>query len=83
MIRGDLAGSLGFVSYADPAGNYAASSTTGTLSVNRATLTVTATGVNRVYDGSTGATVTLSDNRVSGDSLSESYSKTRSKRFCA
>src|SRR5205807_18151 len=36
-------------------------------------LTITATGVNKVYDGTTTASVTLSDNRVNGDSLSTSY----------
>src|SRR5204862_1843869 len=36
-------------------------------------LAVSATGVNRAYDGMTSATVTLSDNRVTGDSLSTSY----------
>jgi len=47
----------------------AASDTSHTLTVNKRTLTVTATGVNRVYDGTTAATVTLSDNRVNGDAL--------------
>ena len=40
---------------------------------HRVALTVSATGVNRVYDGTTSATVTLSNNRDSGDSLSTSY----------
>ncbi len=44
-----------------------------TQTVGKKTLTVTATGVNRSYDGTTTATVTLSDNRVSGDQLTESY----------
>src|SRR5262249_25609961 len=61
------------VSYADPAGNYAASSTTGTLVVNKAPLTVTAAGVNKVYDGTTSAAVALADNRVAGDNLTVSY----------
>jgi filamentous hemagglutinin family protein len=39
------------------------------LSVSAATLAVTATGVNRIYDGTTNATVTYGDNRLSGDSL--------------
>ena len=43
------------------------------FNVAPATLTVSATGVNKVYDGTTNATVTLSDNRFSGDSLSDSY----------
>ena len=36
-------------------------------------LTVGATGVNRVYDGGANATVTLSDDRVTGDVLTTSY----------
>ena len=36
-------------------------------------MTVTATGANKVYDGTTSATVTLSDNRVAGDTLTTSY----------
>ncbi|PKH67825.1 hypothetical protein CXF59_05925, partial [Flavobacterium sp. ALD4] len=36
-------------------------------------LTVTATGINKVYDGNTTATVTLGDNRVSGDVMTTSY----------
>ncbi len=38
-----------------------------------ATLTVSATGVNKVYDGTTTETVTLSDNRVAGDTVTDSY----------
>jgi hypothetical protein len=41
--------------------------------VNPATLTVTTTAQDKTYDGTTAATVTLSDNRVSGDDLVESY----------
>jgi hypothetical protein len=36
-------------------------------------LTISATGVNKIYDGSTTATVTLSDNRISGDVFTDSY----------
>jgi len=36
-------------------------------------LTVTATGVNKVYDGNLAATVTLSDNRISGDTLTDNH----------
>ena len=36
-------------------------------------LTVTATGINKVYDGTTAATVTLSDDRVPGDVLVLNY----------
>lgn len=35
-----------------------------------APLTVTATGINKVYDGNTSATVTFNDDRISGDLLS-------------
>ena len=53
------------------AGNYVLASTTATTTANITplALTVSATGVNKVYDGTTDATVTLTDNRVAGDSL--------------
>jgi autotransporter-associated beta strand protein len=53
--------------------NYSITYFAGTLAVNKATLTVTATGINRPYDGTTSATVSLSDNRLNGDLLNESY----------
>jgi hypothetical protein len=37
-------------------------------------LTVTATGINKAYDGTTTATVRLADNKVSGDNLTDNYS---------
>jgi hypothetical protein len=57
------------------AGNYALqdTTTTTTASITKKNLKVTATGVNKVYDGSTSATVNLTDDRVSGDVLSDSY----------
>jgi len=57
------------------AGNYQLASTSAstTADITARALTVSATGVNKVYDGTTAATVTLSDNRVSGDVLSASY----------
>ncbi len=57
------------------AGNYTLSNTTATTTANitGAALTVTATGVNKVYDGTTAATVTLSDNRVAGDNITDNY----------
>src|SRR6266446_9271711 len=57
------------------AANYVLSSTTAstTADISTRTLTVSATGVNRGYDGTTTATVTLSDNRVSGDVLTTAY----------
>ena len=42
---------------------------TTTANITKRALAVTATGVNRVYNGNTTATVTFSDNRVSGDNL--------------
>ena len=53
------------------AGNYqlASSSATATADITARTLTVSATGVNKVYDGTSAATVTLSGQPVAGDSL--------------
>jgi hypothetical protein len=42
-------------------------------SITTRTLTVSAAGTDKTYDGSTATTVTLSDNRVAGDNLSLSY----------
>src|SRR5439155_12758650 len=56
------------------AANYAANTTASTTAnITARSLTVSATGVNRVYDGTTNATVTLTDNRVAGDTLSSSF----------
>src|SRR5213078_549246 len=56
------------------AANYTANTTaTTTADITARSLTVSATGVNRIYDGTSNATVTLSDNRVAGDTLSSSY----------
>ena len=54
---------------------YAPSATTTTviLTVTARSLTVTATGVGKIYDGTTNATVTLSDNRLAGDNLTDNY----------
>jgi hypothetical protein len=54
-------------------GTQTATSNAATLNVNKKSLTVSATGQNKVYDGNTSASVTLSDNRVSGDTLTTSY----------
>jgi hypothetical protein len=58
------------------AGNYSLSATTASAiaSITARPLLVTATGVSRKYDGTTAATVTLSDNRLAGDVLTDSYS---------
>src|SRR5213075_2176275 len=56
------------------AANYTPNTTaTATADITARAFVVSATGVNKVYDGTTSATVTLSDNRVAGDSLSTSY----------
>ncbi len=58
------------------AGNYSLFSSTAnaTANITARTLTVTATGVNKIYDGTTvDAGVALLDNRVSGDVLTDSY----------
>ncbi|MGC1174186.1 YDG domain-containing protein [Polaromonas sp.] len=52
-------------------GNYAVTYANNTTStINRADLTVTASGVNKVYDGTTAATVGYGDNRLGSDVLS-------------
>ncbi len=56
------------------AANYSFNTTTSTTaSVTAKSLAVTASGINKVYDGNTTGTVTLSDNRVSGDVLTAAY----------
>jgi gliding motility-associated-like protein len=55
------------------AGNYSITYNSADLSITPKTLTVTAAGNNKAYDGTTAATVTLSDNRVAGDVFTESY----------
>ena len=56
------------------AGNYTANTTTATTAnITPANLVINATGSNKVFDGTTTATVALSDNRVAGDVLGTSY----------
>src|SRR5207253_205364 len=56
------------------AGNYTFNTTAGTAAdISAFALTVSAGGVNRVYDGTTAATVTLSDDRIAGDVFTDSY----------
>ena len=59
---------LGTSSYSPSATTNAAS-----LTVTPRSLTVRATGVNKTYDGTTNATVTLADNRLAGDDLTDNY----------
>src|SRR5207244_293848 len=56
------------------AGNYCFnSSTSTTANITARVLTVSATGSNKVYDSTTSASVTLSDDRVSGDVFTDNY----------
>jgi hypothetical protein len=48
-------------------------SASATANITARSLSVTATGINKPYDGTTSATVTLADNRLAGDSLSATY----------
>lgn len=50
------------------------SSTSTYANITPATLTVSAVGVNKVYDGTTAATVTLSDSPLAGDVVNLTYS---------
>src|SRR5207237_1384471 len=58
--------------------NYNISYHNGILTVTKASLSVTATGVNKIYDATINATVTLSDNRRSGDVLTVTYTNASS-----
>jgi hypothetical protein len=56
------------------AGNYTFNTTAGTTAnITPRGLAVSAQGVNKVYDGNAVATVTLTDDRVTGDVLTDSY----------
>ncbi|MFZ4388202.1 MAG: beta strand repeat-containing protein, partial [Chthoniobacterales bacterium] len=56
------------------AANYSPNtSTTATANITARTLTITAAGVNKVYDGTASTTATLSNNKVSGDIVTASY----------
>src|SRR5439155_7842614 len=61
------------ISDADAA-NYTFNTTASTTAdITARALTVSAAGVNKVYDGTTDATVTLSDDRVAGDLVTDAY----------
>ncbi|MFM9889677.1 MAG: YDG domain-containing protein [Rickettsiales bacterium] len=56
------------------AGNYSFNTTATTnADITQRPLTISAAGIAKTYDGTTAATVTLSDNRVLGDSLTTAY----------
>jgi RHS repeat-associated protein len=66
-------GSYSITPSGEASSNYRITFAAGTLSITPATLTITATGINKPYDGTTTATVILSDDRVAGDSLTDGY----------
>lgn len=71
-----LAKAINFANYAlTDSGQYSLFATTGTTTANIAqrALSVTATGSDKVYDGTTAASVLLRDNRIAGDTLNLSY----------
>ncbi len=56
------------------AGNYEVSATSATIAtITRRALVVTATAVDKIFDGTTAATVVLADDRVTGDTVSVSH----------
>ena len=55
------------------AGNYTLVQPTPTANITAKTLTVTAIGQDKVYNGNTVAAVTLSDDRITGDALTLAY----------
>ncbi|MCX6785614.1 MAG: MBG domain-containing protein [Candidatus Komeilibacteria bacterium] len=53
--------------------NYSLTLIPGTFEITQRTLTVSATGIEKVYDATTDATVNFSDNRVENDELTLGY----------
>jgi hypothetical protein len=54
--------------------NYTLTQPTGlTANITQRAVTVSATGVDKVYDATTAATVTLSDNKIGGDAVTDNY----------
>ena len=71
----ELDGGHPFFDYCDlqSGWEFVGSSSSMSQTVSPMALTITATGVNKVYDGTTDATVILSDNRVAGDTFTDTY----------
>ena len=64
----------GIVLSGSASGNYTFNTTAATTAkITPAVLTITAAAANKVYDGSTAASVTLSNNAISGDAVAVSY----------
>ena len=56
------------------AGNYTFNTAAATsANITAKALTIAAAGINKVYDGTSSATVTLSDDRIAGDALTTTY----------
>ena len=64
---------MGAVTDGNGGANYTVSFSNANGSIAPRSLAVAATGVNKVFDGTTAATVILSDNRIAGDALAVSY----------
>ena len=73
---GKAIGVTGIALAGQDAGNYTLTSTSAAASANigKRALSAVASGVNKTYDGSTGASVSFSDDRVAGDVLDYSAS---------
>ena len=63
----------GTITGASTPANYDTANGTATVTITARPLTVTATGVNRSYNGTTNASVTLTDDRLAGDVFTVSY----------
>ena len=63
----------GAVNDGNSGNNYVVAFVNNSGSISQASLTVSAIGVNKTYDGNNSATVTLQDNRVSGDIFTDSF----------
>jgi hypothetical protein len=74
FVAGTYTQSAGALGGADAA-NYtlAPFTSAANYTISQRALSVSATGVNKTYDTTTSATVTLSDNRIAGDVFADSY----------
>jgi autotransporter-associated beta strand protein len=74
MVNGISAGDHTLHAEYEPASSsYFGSSADGALHIDRRALTITAADISKVYDGTTAATASFSDDRVVGDDLHISY----------
>src|SRR6185436_11114881 len=74
VADGKLVSVSGIAITGTDAGNYTFNTTASTTAdITARALTVSASGINKVYDGNADATVNLSDDRVAGDVFTDSY----------